>query len=80
VHIGYYIAAFVAGVAMVLTVMGIPVAVAIVIGDVLTIIPSGIYMARTKCPLWQKICGFIFVADVIVAWVSWRNEKSSVNM
>lgn len=76
VHIPYYVFAFIVAAIMFITVMGIPVTLAFVIGDILAIIPSGIYMARTNCQIWQKICGFVYVIDVIIAYLAWKGEKN----
>ena len=78
VHILYYLFAFIIAVIMFLSVMGIPVTIAFIMGDLLAIIPSGIYMARTDCKIWQKFGGFIYVLDVIIAIMLLKQNKNLI--
>ena len=75
-HIPFYLFAFALGFAMSITVMGLPVTFAMFFADVFTIVPSGIYMCRMKkANIPQKLLGFVFVADVVTAFVIWRENK-----
>ena len=75
VHIPFYIAASVMVVILFITVMGIPLAFLLIASQCLAIIPSGIYMARSKVKYWQKVCGFVFVMDIVAAITARKEMK-----
>ena len=64
---------------MSLTVFGIVISLICIIIDVFNIIPSGIYMCRLKnVPILQKLCGFIFVVDVIMSIYIYTHKKNEI--
>lgn len=78
-HILFYIGIFILGICMSLTVFGIVISLICIIIDVFNIIPSGIYMCRLKnVPILQKLCGFIFVVDVIMSIYIYTHKKNEI--
>lgn len=78
-HILFYIGIFILGVCMSLTVFGIIISLICIVIDVFNIIPSGIYMCRLKnVPILQKLCGFIFVVDVIMSIYIYTYKKNEI--
>ena len=78
-HILCYIGIFILGVCMSLTVFGIIISLICIVIDVFNIIPSGIYMCRLKnVPILQKLCGFIFVVDVIMSIYIYTYKKNEI--
>ena len=78
-HILFYIGIFILGICMSLTVFGIVISLIFIIIYVFNIIPSGIYMCRLKnVPILQKLCGFIFVVDVIMSIYIYTHKKNEI--
>lgn len=78
-HILFYILVFILGVAMALTVFGLPISICCIVADIAAIIPSGIYMCRLKnVSIIQKLCGFIFVVDVIMSIYIYTHKKNEI--
>ena len=78
-HILFYIAIFILGTAMALTVFGLPISICCVAADIAAIIPSGIYMCRLKnIRILEKLCGFIFVLDVIMSIYIYTHKKNEI--
>ena len=80
-HILFYIGIFILGILMSLTVFGIVISIICVFIDIFNIIPSGIYMCRLKnVPILQRLCGFIFVIDVIMSIYIYTKNKNGINL